>query len=148
MGGQGGSVHLVDGDVGSEILVEAGHHVPRGVVVVIVVSQREDLGEMSGATMKIVKAYKCISHILTLLTWACTPSLTARCVKSVSPEKTAATAAVPSGSASVPKIWLAWQSTPAEGRAVVVLVVVGGPKARRGDERYGGNGGPKRDGVH
>ena len=97
--------------------------------------------------MKIVESipmYIALTYLL--LTWACTPSLTARCVKLVAPEKTAATAAAPSGSASVPKIWLAWQSTPAEGRAVVVLVV-GGPKARGGDERYGGNGGPRRDGV-
>ena len=55
-------MHLVDGDVGSEVLVEAGHHVPLRVVVVIVVSQREDLGEVSGATMKMVSSIQvCIS---------------------------------------------------------------------------------------
>ena len=37
-------MHLVDGDVGSEVLVEAGHHVLQRVVVGRVVGEREDLG--------------------------------------------------------------------------------------------------------
>ena len=36
-------VHLVDGHVSGEVRVESVHHIPLGVVVGIVVGQREDL---------------------------------------------------------------------------------------------------------